>query len=163
MQRGYRIRGFPRLGYGDDQRIGIRYALPVAEFAGDLDRAGNACNRLYPVTRNQAGVVAGSAGEHGDSVDPFHRAFCLDAEQLRHDRLRADNHLERIGYSPRLLEDFLLHVVTVRPELYGVRGQFALVHGPGHFLARAVENSHAIQPDLGHIAFLEIDHHLGDL
>ena len=73
LQRGDGVGRFARLGDRDDQRIGVRHALTIAVFAGDLDGAGQARDCFDPVTGHQPGVVAGAAGEDGDRVDAIRR------------------------------------------------------------------------------------------
>lgn len=48
---------------GDDELVGVRYRAPVAVFAGDLNRIGRAGERIEPVERGDAVVVAGAVGQ----------------------------------------------------------------------------------------------------
>jgi hypothetical protein len=108
-------------------------------------------------------VKAGAAGEDHDRVDAREIRLCIDAEQLGHDRLGAGHHLQRVGQRPRLLEDFLLHVVPVGAEFDRVGRQLALVHLALDFAAAGIDDAAAIEADLDHVAFLEVDDLLGYL
>ena len=116
-----RVSGLARLGDGDHQRVRIGHGFAIAVFAGDLHLRGDLGNGLEPVLGRAAAVVAGAAGQDQDRIDLLEHAVRAVArrrlartlEQLGHDGLQA---LERVGDRARLLEDFLLHVVAIRPE-----------------------------------------------
>ncbi len=163
LQRCNGIGRLPRLRDGNDQRVRVGHAFSVAVFAGDLDRAGYARDRLDPVTRHQSRMVAGAAGEHRDRIDALQQGLGVHPEQLWSDRLRAGHHFQGVGHGTRLLENLLLHVVTVRPQFDRIGGELALVDGALGLAAIRVENAMAVQPELRDIAFLQIDHSLGDL
>ena len=156
LKRRDRIGRLARLGDGDDQRVGIRHAVAIAILAGDLDVARQAGQALDPVARHQSGVVAGAAGENQHAIGFAQQLLCVDAEQLRHDGLRTDHHLQRRRDRAGLLEDLLLHVVPIRAELDRVGRQVALVHVALRRRTVSIEHAHAVWRDLRDIAFFQI-------
>ena len=80
LQRGNGVRRLARLGNGDDQRVGHRYAGTVAVFGSDFNVDRNACHFLDPVARNHRRMVAGATGEDEDIVGSLENFFRLRAE-----------------------------------------------------------------------------------
>ena len=80
LQRGNRVRRLARLGNGDDQRVGHRYAGTVAVFGSDFNVDRNACHFLDPVARNHRRMVAGAASEDKNVVRTFENFFSLRTE-----------------------------------------------------------------------------------
>ncbi|MNV05475.1 hypothetical protein D3C71_958140 [compost metagenome] len=118
-QRGQGVSGLARLADGDNQGAWVGHAGAVAVFAGHFDLRGDARDVFEPVFGGAAAVVAGAAGQDQNAVDFLEHApgggarFAMLAravEQLGHD---ASQTFERVGDGTRLLEDFLLHVVSV--------------------------------------------------
>jgi hypothetical protein len=81
-----------------------------------------------PVARDQAGVVAGAAGEDQHAAHAVEDLGRVGAEVLRADAGAAGDQLEGVGQGLRLLEDLLLHVVAVLAQLDGVGRQAGDVH-----------------------------------
>ena len=169
-QRGEGVGGFARLADGDDQSLGIRDAGAVAVFAGHLDVAGNLGDGFDPVLGRAAAVEAGAAGEDQNRIDFLEhapcrglgRAVCVQPiEELGDDRLNA---FERVGDGARLLEDFLLHVVAIRPEFGRAAVCVDGAHGAlgvAHALAVLVDDPVATRLQIHQITFLQIDDLVG--
>ena len=68
-QRGQRIRGFARLGDGDEQGTRTHRGLAVANLTGHFHGAGHTGPVFDPVAGHEAGVIAGTAG---DDLDLLH-------------------------------------------------------------------------------------------
>jgi hypothetical protein len=117
---------------------------------------------LDPVARDEAGVVAGAAGEDQHRLHAVQHLRRGDAEQVGTQGLRAADHLQRRGQRLRLLEDFLLHVVRVVAQLDVVGRERAFVHrAVGRHVCRrtvSADYSHAIAPQFGDVAVFEVDH-----
>ncbi len=110
-QRGERVGGLARLR--DEQRqaaLGQR-RLAVAHLGGDVDLDREARVALDPVLADEAGVVGGAAGRHGDA----RQAWRVDAEIGKRDgRFRhVDVVGQRVADDFRLLVDFLRHEVAM--------------------------------------------------
>jgi hypothetical protein len=131
--------------------VGYRFA--VAVFAGNLDLARHFGDRFDPVLGHAAAVVAGAAGQDQHTVDGLEGAVRAVAKQLGRDAFHA---FERVGNGAGLLEDFFLHVVTVRPQFgraaVGVHG----FHGAGHGLVIAVHHPVFAQLDVDHVALFQV-------
>ena len=155
LERGERVGGLARLRDHDHQGVRIGNALAVAILARDLDLAGHAREALDPVLGHRAGVIAGAAGEHQHAVDRGQHLLRAVAEEPRIDR--ADP-LERVRDRARLLEDLLLHEVAIGAELGGRATRLDHRHGPLDALPAGVVDRECLAADIGHVAFLEVDH-----
>ena len=102
-----------RLGHGHDERRRRDDGVAIAELAGRLDLGGNASPALNKVLGNEAGVVAGTAGDDVDTVDVVEllerKAQLVDVE-LAGRRHTAD---QRVAHDARLLVDLLEHEVGI--------------------------------------------------
>ena len=140
LQRRQRVGGFARLRDDDDQRLRMRHAVAIAVLARDLDRARHAGQRLDPLLRHEARVVARAAGEDQHGIDLRQDRASARSEQRRID---AVDPFERVGDRARLLEDLLLHEMPVRAELDGRRRsparrrRHARRAGPAHRRSRS--------------------------
>ena len=112
-QCGQCVGGFTALRDGDDQGACVRYAGAVAVFAGDFHLRWNAGNAFQPVLGGAAAVVAGAAGQDQHRIDVLEGAVSSVAKQLGDDGVNA---FQRVGDGARLLKNFFLHVVAIRPE-----------------------------------------------
>lgn len=154
LERGQGVGRLAALRDGHHQGVGVRHAVAVAVFAGDLDVHRHLGHRLDPVLGGEAGVVAGAAGQDQHAVDLLEHGIGAVAEQFRH---HAGHALERVADDARLLEDLFLHVVAVRAEL-GRAGMG--VHGFHFALDRTavdVDDPVAGQLQVDHVAFFQID------
>ena len=138
------------------------HALAVAKLRGHLDLTGHAGDVFQPVTRDQAGVIAGAAG------DNLHRLRAREAlgsgrtEQRGIDRCGAGRG-KGCGERMRLLVNFLEHVVAVVAEV----GVFDI---GGHALHLALYRvtPGVVERETGggadhDIALVQVDKPVGDL
>ncbi len=161
LERGQRVGGFARLGDGEEQRAFAHHRVAVAVFAGDLGRAGHAGQLFDPVTRHQAGVVAGAAGDDVHGLGVGQQALGVDAEDLGEDLAAGDAAFQRVGHGLGLLVDFLEHVVGVVAALHGVGVELRLLHFARDRLAVGVEDLHAGGVQARHVAFLQVQEAAG--
>ena len=159
-ERGQRIGGLPRLRNDHDQRIGVRDAVAVSVLAGDLRLRGDARHAFEPQARHHAGVVARPAREDMHRIDRRQDLFGAAAKERGID---ASDAFERIGNRARLLEDFLLHEVSVRPELDRCVRDVHRDFLPRRGHAVDIVNSELLPSHVGDIAFFQVDDALGDL
>ena len=163
LQRGQRVGGLARLRDGDDQRVFLRNRVAVAVFAGDLHVGRDAGDRFEPVFGDEAGVVAGAAGQDQDAADAPEDGFGFGAEQACLQRAGVLDHFQRVADGTGLLEDFLLHVVVVGAQLDGIGRQLALDHRTLDGLAGLVTDLVAPGRQGDEITFFEIHDVPGDL
>ena len=163
LERRVRVGGLAGLGNRDDQRLRVGNRLSVTIFARDLDARRDARDALQPVARHHAGVKARAAGENQHGLGLPQDALGLRAEELRRQRLRPGHHLQGVRHRHRLLEDLLLHVMAVQPQLDRIGGELRHVDRAAHCLAVKIGHARALERDFGAIAVLEIDHAPRDL
>jgi hypothetical protein len=108
-------------------------------------------------------MVAGAAGQYLHRIDLSERLGGVHAEQLGYQRPRTDHHLQCRRDRARLLEDLLLHVMAVGPELDCIRRQLAFMHRSCRRGTGSIDDAKAIGVELGDVAFFEIHDTLGDL
>ncbi len=138
---------------------GCGHAVAIPVFARDLDRAGNAGERLDPLLRDERRVVAGAAGQHQHAVDSRQHGSRVGAEQRRID---AGDGFERVRDGARLLEDLLLHEVAVRAQLDRSPRRFDRDHGPLDALAARIVDRPGFAAHVGNVAILEVRHPVRD-
>ena len=157
-QRGQGVGGFAALRDGDHQGARVGHAGAVAVFAGHLDLRGNAGNVFQPVLGGAAAVVAGAASQNQHRVDVFEAAEGGVAKEFGHDGVDA---FEGVGNGARLLKNFFLHVVAVRPEF----GRAAVrLHGldfARHRLVLAVYHPVFAQLHVHQVAFFQVHNLVG--
>ena len=160
FQRSHGVGRLAGLADRHHQRTRVGHAVAVAVFACHFHIAGDLRNALQPVFGGEAAVVAGAAGENQHAVHAVEHAGRVVAKQIGHDAFDA---LQRVANGARLLEDFLLHVVPIRPQLHraGMR-----VHRAHRALRRdvaavSVADPHAAQLQVHHVAFFEVDDLVG--
>ena len=163
FQRREGVSRFARLRQRDDQRAGRHGRFAVAVFAGDFDAARQAGDAFDPVTGDQAGVVAGAAGQDGDAPHVAEQRLGICPEDLRHDRLGLADDFQRLGNGFRLLEDFLLHVVVISAALDRIGAQLGKVDRAFYRLAPGIGDAHAGLGDFGTVAIFEMDDAPGHL
>ncbi len=157
------IGGFPGLGDGDEQRVGLHRHLAVAELAGHLDLAGNAGQLFQPVAGDHAGVEAGAAGDDLHVAHLGEQLGRLRAEGLHQHVIGAQAAFQGALHHLGLLVDFLEHEVAVLALLRRL-GAFVELHGVAlHAAAFGIPDLHAVLADLGDVALLQIDEAVGDL
>ena len=154
LQRGQRVGGLARLRDDDHQRRRVGHAVAVAVLAGDLDRARDARQRLDPLLRDQARVVARAAGEDQHAVD-LAPATASAFGPKRCGPIAGDA-FERVGDRARLLEDLLLHEVAVRTELDARARRLDVDDRRARPARRARRRSRRTRAHVGDVAFLEI-------
>ena len=132
----------------------MRHAIAITIFTRDLNRDWNFCNRLNPVFRGRACVVARPAGKDQHAIDVFEHLVSLIPKQLWRDRL---NVFERIGDCAWLLENFFLHVVTIGSEFGRTRMYMYGIDLALDSLARLVHDPDVAQLQIRHITIFEID------
>ena len=153
LQRRQRVGGLARLRHDNDQRGCARHAVAITIFARDLHCAGNPDERFDPLLRDEARVIARPAGDDQHRLD-IAQYFCrLRPEERRLDRIDG---VERIGDRTRLLEDFLLHEMPVRPKLDRVAAALDVDHRAHHALSDCVVDRVAFAPHVRDVAFLQI-------
>ena len=163
---GQGISGFTTLGDGDHQRFGVGHAVAVAVFAGNLNLAGNFGNGLQPVLGHAAAVVAGAASQYQHAVDGLKYVVSALTGTVIRDavkQLRRDgNHaFQRVANGTWLLENFFLHVVTIRPQLScATVGMHGLDHAL-HRLACLVDHPIFAQLHIDHVALFHIEDLVG--
>ena len=91
---------------------------------------------LDPVTRDQAGVIAGAAREDLHRVDVAQHRLRILAEQLRGEAAEVDHASIVSADRARLLVDFLLHEVPVRAEFQRRQRDIGDVHVALHLRGR---------------------------
>lgn len=155
------VGGLARLRDRHHQRLGIGDGVAVTVLAGDLHIGWHAGDGLQPVTRDTAGVIAGAAGKDGHGLDSAEDSGGFLAEQFGSQAARQQGVLQRVGQCARLLVDFLLHEMAVGAELGHVGGKLGDVHLARDFAARAIDDAHAQQAQVGDVALLQVDHALG--
>ena len=102
-----------RLGHGNDERRRRDDGVAIAELAGSLNLGGNASPALNKVLCDEAGVIAGAAGDHVDTVDVVE---LLEGQtQLVDIELAGRRHTanQRVAHDARLLVDLLEHKVGI--------------------------------------------------
>ena len=156
--RGQRIGGLAALRNGHHQRPGIGHAGVVAELAGDLHACGDLGKQFDPVARHQARVVAGAAGDDQHRVDRLEDLVGRIAEQFGHDALHA---FQGVRHRTRLLEDLLLHVVTVRPEFGRARMRLHGQHRAFDRAALGVDHPVAVRLDVDQVAVVQVGDAIG--
>ena len=105
----------------------------------ELDRAGEAGDRLEPQPPDQAGVVAGTGGEDQHAVHLLQHRLGVRPEQPRMDTF-VHHAFERVGERPRLLVNLFLHVVPVRPKLDGRGARLGHAHRARDLVSRAIHD-----------------------
>src|SRR5204863_3346981 len=108
-------------------------------------------------------VKARAAGKDQHRIDIAKNGLSLGAEELRGNGPRARHHLQGVRHRHRLLEDLLLHVVPVMPQLDRVGGELRNMHRTVYRLAPRVADTYAVERELGAVAVLEVDDALRDL
>ncbi|MDR8823023.1 hypothetical protein FEQ05_06775 [Burkholderia pseudomultivorans] len=152
LERRERVGGLARLRNHQHELARVRHRFAVAVFARDLDLGRDLRDRFEPVLRGQARVVAGAAREDQQAVDVRERGGRGVAEQRRVERFGVRH---RIADRARLLEDLLLHEVAIGAELD--RAAVCADHADLALRERAVaiDDLHAVERQLAHVAFLE--------
>jgi len=80
------------------------------------------------------------------------------AKQFRHD---AGDAFKRVGDSPRLLEDFLLHEMAIGAEFCGAGVGMHGAHLALHLPAVAIDDPAALQLQVDHVAIFQVDDLVG--
>ncbi len=160
-QRGQGVGGLAGLGDGDEEGVRRHYMLAVAVLAGYLHMAGHAGEGLDPILGHKPSMVAGAAGDDGDGLSLSQHGLGLETEGLREHMLGGETALQGIGDGPRLLEDFLLHEVTVLAALGRVRSHRGLTHRALHHFAVTVPDGDTVEPQLRKVAFFQKDEPVG--
>ena len=102
-----------RLGHGNDERRRRDDGVAIAELAGSLNLGGNASPAFNKVLGDEAGVIAGTAGDDVDTIDVVE---LLEGQaQLVDIKLTGGGHTadQRVAHDARLLVDLLEHKVGV--------------------------------------------------
>jgi hypothetical protein len=81
-QRGQGVGGLPGLGDGDEEGLIRCRVAAIAVFTRHLDLTGKGGGRFDPVSRHQAGMVAGTAGDDLDRADGLENVRGLLTEGL---------------------------------------------------------------------------------
>src|SRR5574343_1436567 len=118
-QRSQGVCRFAGLRNGDDQLPRVWNRRPVTVFTGDFDRARNAGDGFQPVAGGVAGMAAGATGQDQYRVDIVEDRASFSTENTRLNSFAAAYDFERVGQCFRLLENFLLHVMTVGAQFNG--------------------------------------------
>lgn len=162
-KRGQRIRRFARLRDRHNERARIGHARAVAVFAGDFHVARQAGDFLNPVLGRQRGVIGRATGKEQQAAGVAEDFLGIGAEQ---DRRNGRQAFERVTHGPGLLEDFLLHEVSVGAELHGARiGVHDLNRTLGLAevaLLRALVDLPRIGTDVDDVALDDVHDALGD-
>ena len=134
----------------------MRNRHAVAVFTRDLHITRNAGNRFKPVFRGKTRVETRAAAQNQNPVHfPEHR-LRVSAENRRRD---AGHPLQGVSDRARLLENFLLHIVTVRSKRDVVivsRNDLHLtVNRNRATILRRAENPGRVRRNFSNIAFLK--------
>ena len=156
-QGGQGVGGFAGLRDRHEQRIGRHHRMAIAVFAGHLDAAGDVGEAFQPVAGDEAGVVAGAAGDDLHVAHALEQILGVDAEDVRQDAALGDAALERLGDRARLLEDLLQHVMAVFAAFDRIGRQFAGVQAALDRRAVGIVHLHGRARDLDDVAFVEVD------
>ena len=154
LKRSKRICRLARLRNRHHQRAVIRHAVAVAILAGDLNGHRNLGDRLDPVLGRQRGVVTGAARQDQHAIALLEDLVCRIAKQVRRNRL---NLIQRIGHRTRLLEDLLLHVVTVRAKFSRTSMHKHGLNRAINGLALAIHDPDVAQLQVGDVAVFQIN------
>src|SRR5690606_4387005 len=130
----------------------------VAVFAGDLDAAGQAADRLGPGAGDRTRAEAGATGQDLHPSDLAQHRPRILAEQPRLESARGDERLHRVAQPARLTADLLLHEGPIRAELQRRQRHVGQVLLALDRLVVAVEYLDAVAGDRGGIALLQEDH-----
>ena len=158
FQGGQSIGGFAGLGNRHHQSARVGHAVAVAVLAGNFHVDGDLGQRLDPVAGGQPGVVAGAASQDQHIVDVLKNLVGLVAKQFRRNTF---NVLQGIAHSARLLEDFLLHKVTVWAQFSRCSMQMHGVYRTINGAAVLVHDPHFIDLQIDHITVFQIDDLIG--
>src|SRR5690606_31385152 len=155
-QRGHGVGCFTGLRNGYKQAVVGDQHLAVAELAGDVDGAGKAGYALDPELRDEAGMVAGTAGHDLHAADRIEYVEGVDANRL-FQKLRASHAaLQGVADHFRLFEDFLLQEVAVlaHHHLFVVEAQ---AYGFARDRLITVVDGDVVAADFGDVTFLQVD------
>ena len=161
FERRQRIGRFSGLRNRHHQRLRIRHALAVAIFACNFHVTRDAGNAFQPILRSERRIVTRTASHHQHSADVLKHLFSILAKQGG--RYCADC-FKRIGNRPRLLEDFLLHVVAIRSQFNRVAECFNFSHQTfNRFKFRTLVriNLIGLGRQISHIAVFQVNETIG--
>ena len=113
-QCGQGVCGFSALCDGDNQGVRICNRLAVAVFTRDLYMARDFGDGFNPILRDTTTVVTGTTRENEHAVNVFECLLCIFSKQLGGDAFYT---FQGVSNSTRLLKNFFLHVVAIRPQL----------------------------------------------
>ena len=108
--------------------------------------------------RSEPSVIAGAAGQNQYAVNLFKNPVGLVTKQLGGDRL---NILERIGDSTRLLKNFFLHVVAVRPKFCRAGVHVHSVDLAIDLLARCIHDPDIAQLQISNVTIFKVNNLVG--
>ena len=149
------------LGQGDDEGAVAHHRTPVAEFARHFHAARYPGQRFQPVTPNEAGVIAGTAGDDVHALHPIEDLSGAGAEGfLQHPPL-IEAALQGVGDGAGLLVDLLEHVVAVGTAFHGIGGDLRNALRALYLPPARIEDQQTVAADGGHVALLQEHEALG--
>src|ERR1700730_12587642 len=101
-------------------------------------------------------MIASATREKQDGIHGVQHSPGVVAEQFGHDRCDV---LQRVGNRARLLENFLLHVIAVKPQVSRPAMRRDGMHPALDTAASGVDYPMPVKLDIGYVAVLQV----GDL
>ena len=153
-QRRHGIRSLSRLADEKAEAAFRQWRFAVAEFAGDIGIHRNARDAFEPIAPDEAGVIRGAAGRHGDPADPGR----IERQLRQHDgaATRIDHAAQAVADHGGMLVQLLLHEMAEAALAGGGARQSGALDFALHFAAGGVAEHRVLAREHGPVAIVQV-------